>query len=368
MMRSRRFIFISVLLFSCARSAFAQQTASPLIVELPQDGHAAFKLNVDPINKRGIVSAPIIEGQVFFGEAGVVHRFIVDQSGAPVFGYDLVIEPLRRTKQFKVFARPLSLASAPTLAEQLRGEKRTHRAADTIQTLTRASATETLSDGDGFTLDLLVNERSGVLISDYIKLSFDRSRLAPPRKQTIPRDFTLGDVELAMKGFRLRVNGELLPVVSAKHDCAGALLWLSVENRGRFIFSLAPREGYDFRKVGAVEGDTISFTWEGARYEWISSQPVLSGGASESAWNLWVMYDADYRYPFAPPAAQTEEAKQPSELEEILTDPARVIRKRTGDPRQTSAQPKSQSSLPRKAQVRVRVGGAKEIESLVTKR
>jgi len=72
---------------------------------------------------------------------------------------------------------------------------------------------------------------------------------------------------------------------------AGALVWFYVQGRGRFIFSLAPRDGYEFQKVGIVDGNRIEFTMGADRYEWLSASPILSGGGT---WNLWVLHDPKY--------------------------------------------------------------------------
>src|SRR5205823_14524828 len=72
---------------------------------------------------------------------------------------------------------------------------------------------------------------------------------------------------------------------------AGALVWCCVQDRGRFIFSLTPREGYEFQKAGIVDGNRIEFTMGGDHYEWLSASPILSGGGT---WNLWVLHDPKY--------------------------------------------------------------------------
>src|SRR3712207_8722088 len=51
--------------------------------------------------------------------------------------------------------------------------------------------------------------------------------------------------------------------------------WLALRDRGRFVFSLVPRAGYDFRKAARLEGNKISFEWEGERFEWVSTEPVV---------------------------------------------------------------------------------------------
>jgi len=66
-----------------------------------------------------------------------------------------------------------------------------------------------------------------------------------------------------------------------------------------------------------VRDNTVEFEWDGVRYEWESSLPVVAAGGN---WNLWVLHDPDYKLdlfeqPAAPPgvddktfAQQTDEA------------------------------------------------------------
>jgi hypothetical protein len=73
-----------------------------------------------------------------------------------------------------------------------------------------------------------------------------------------------------------------------------------VPERGRFIFSLVPREGYDFAKVAVLDENRIEFTLNGERYEWLSSESILPNGGT---WNLWVLHDTDYTPLFGTPGS-----------------------------------------------------------------
>jgi hypothetical protein len=69
------------------------------------------------------------------------------------------------------------------------------------------------------------------------------------------------------------------------------LLWFYIPDRGRFIFSLVPREGYEFAKIAVVDDNRIEFTVNNERYEWLSSESILPNGGT---WNLWVLHDPYY--------------------------------------------------------------------------
>lgn len=56
-----------------------------------------------------------------------------------------------------------------------------------------------------------------------------------------------------------------------------------------------PRKGFDFQKIGTVENNKISFTFNGDNYKFVSTSPVLGSGGK---WNVWVLHDSEYRSTF----------------------------------------------------------------------
>lgn len=166
-----------------------------------------------------------------------------------------------------------------------------------------------IEDGGTFALDVLVNPQTGVKIVDLIKIS-SGTKLATSTKESQSvggakelqpmssagvlqpmRDFTPDAVELSVQNFKFLINEQI--VLGADNPIrggvSGAIIWIYLPGHGRFIFSLTPREGYDFQKIGIIQSNKISFQIEGDRYEWISNTPIFSGD-----WNLWVLHDADY--------------------------------------------------------------------------
>jgi hypothetical protein len=285
---------------SGAAATRAVARAEQFIMPLHGEGFIAFRVEAAPVAGAAKVSAQLDEiqasltPQVLLAGGHVIHRLLVDAEGNYVFGYDLVVEPVAASKQFKVSLSPLSAE----FAEQLRARlpTATGRAVQGISTLPRPADTQLVEDGDAFALDLLVNPETGVKIVDIVKVSFDRARLrgtTPPPSVPL-RDFTLGNVELAVRDYKLTINGELVGGGRGKpaRGCAGALVWFHVPERGRFIFSLIPHEGYDFQKIGRIENNKISFSLGGDMYEWTSSAPVV--GTSGGNWNLWVLHDPGY--------------------------------------------------------------------------
>jgi hypothetical protein len=296
-----------------------------LIVPLASGGYVAFKAETaapennastpgsadrktgdggDIGSKRGV-----FDSQALVDENQIIHRLLVDTEGKPVFGYDLQVSPNKDLKQFKVAAGPLDADFANKLLAKNPG-----RGGATISTLPQSSESQLLDDGDAFALDLLVNPSTGIKIVDVVKVSFDRDTLWDINPKTLPRDFTLEEVQLAVKEYRLLINGKVVASGKPANTCSGALIWFYVPGHGRFIFSLVPRDGYPFQKVGIVAGNEIEFTVGRDRYQWISSAPVLRDGG---AWNLWVLHDPDYTPLIAGPDQPSLKEKRPDAWDKI---------------------------------------------------
>jgi hypothetical protein len=130
-----------------------------------------------------------------------------------------------------------------------------------------------------------------VKIVDVVSVTFDRTRLREGSLDSVPKDFTLDAVELAVKNYKLSINGTVVSSSKSTIGVTGTLLWLYIPERGRFIFSLVPRAGYEFQKVAAVDENRIVFTFNNEQYEWLSAASILPNGGT---WNLWVLHDSNY--------------------------------------------------------------------------
>jgi hypothetical protein len=297
-MRSRVFpLILALLILPALAHAQDDKGAQQLVVPLESAGYVAFKTEaVRPAKQNASVSTEldlqsVIKPQVLADENHVVHRVLVDAQGALIFGYDLVIEPLVNSRQFKVSVRPLDAE----FEKRMRARQSSMTGRPMIQmnasTLPRSTEAQIIDDGDGFALDLLVNPQTGVKIVDVVKASFDQSRLWESPKGPPARDFTLDSVEMAVKDYRLYINGRRVGGGRPSQGFTGALIWFYVPDKGRFIFSLTPREGYEFEKAAQIEDNKISFTVGEDVYEWVSSAPIVGSGGK---WNLWVLQDKRY--------------------------------------------------------------------------
>ena len=124
------------------------------------------------------------------------------------------------------------------------------------------------------------------VIGDQIRFAIAKDSPPEPAK-----DFTLDDVKFKLADFRLIINGEVRS--GEGKDLAldgGPLPSFFVPGKGLFILSIKPREGHNFQKIGVAEGNRISFSYGGDKYEWVSSEPVISQGGR---WHIWVLLEPD---------------------------------------------------------------------------
>jgi hypothetical protein len=375
---------LMLLLLPCAisQSASAQkggtatERARQFVMPLHGEGFIAFRVEAAPASAPNVPAnleqiQAALTPQVLLADNYVVHRVLVDAEGNFVFGYDLVVEPVAATKQFKVSIKPLDAEFEEQLRSRQPAATRAagvQRAPQNVSTFPREGVAQLIDDGDAIALDLLVNSQTGVKIVDVVKVSFDRAKLwsAPPRRSIPLRDFTLGNVELAMRDYKLTINGEVVGGQKpAARGLASALIWFYVPERGRFIFSLIPHEGYDFQKVGSIENNKISFKLGGDLYEWTSAAPIVGNGGN---WNLWVLHDADYVSDFASSEQIAGGREEQTSSPEWLQDPlARLRRERQRGEFETRTNDKTKRSAATK-RPRVLVGGADRIENLLPKR
>jgi hypothetical protein len=222
-------------------------------------------------------------------QPNLVRRVFVDSKDELFFGYELLVERAGDSKQFRVAVRPLSEDYLRRLAERPAFRKR--RLHPSYNASAFSTAPQTIGDGDTFALDVLRNPRTGAKIVDVITVSL--SDIAPEAEAAAPpRDFAVEDVDLRVTNYELRIGGERVHK-SPGGMLSGHVIWLALRDRGRFIFSLVPRAGYDFQKSARLEGNKITFEWGGESFEWVSSEPVVGIGGS---WNLWMLHDASYDF------------------------------------------------------------------------
>lgn len=255
-----------------------------VVVALRSGAHVRIRTESDPPGGWEAPSNFVEAGE----KPNVVRRVFVDSKDELFFGYELLVERAE-SNQFLVAVRPLSNAYLKQLYARPAFRKR--RLHPSYNPSAFSTAPQTVGDGDTFALDVLRNARTGAKIVDVIQVSLSDESAEEPAGEE-PRDFALEDIQLQVKNYELLIDGESV-YKSPGGSLSGPLVWLALRDRGRFVFSLVPRPGYDFQKTAKLEGNKISFEWSGERFEWVSSEPVVGLGGN---WNLWVLHDPDYSF------------------------------------------------------------------------
>ena len=267
------------------------------IVRLKSGGYVAFDIKIDSLQPLSMAST------LDDSDSNVIHRVLIDEKTGFYLGYDLEVEVLPRptnvklmseylnAKQFKLTFRPLSLSHIESLKSDPKYAVLTPHPDFRPEWFFKSAGTQELKSLDSIAVDILVNPATGARITDVISVN---SSPAPgwfsKRPYGTARDFSIDDVDIGVFKPRLLVNGECI-------DCAGSygvrgpFIYFYAPGRGRFIFSLTAREGYEFQKVGLIQQNKIVFSMNGDYYEWISSEPILRDGGF---YNLWVLYEPQY--------------------------------------------------------------------------
>ena len=298
-----------------ALGAAAQSPAKrQLVLPVTNGGFVSFRSETSGPGSAQMTTNPLsalLFSQAIAGENRVIHRVLTDSERRVVFAYDLAINSDPITKKFSLMVLPADEAFRRSFLKDSAPLK-AHEGFATFPTSTKP---QTLDDGDAVSLELLVNPESGVKIVDVVKVTFDRSTLRENYLDAAPKDFSLDAVTLSIKSYELTIDGTLAGKSKSKLGCAGSLLWIYIPDRGRFIFSLVPREGYAFQKIGLLDDNRIEFEYNGEFYEWISGDSILPNGG---VWNLWVLHDRDYKsWLGSKQSAPSSAAKGPNVFEKL---------------------------------------------------
>ncbi len=336
---------------AAAAPSAAQEDKSRLIVPMQSGAFVVIRTESAP-HSAGEAAGNLIESE---DRPNLLHRVFVDSTGELFFGYELLVERAAEARYFWVTVRPLSEDYLRALSE--RPAFRGRRLHPGYNATAFPAAPQLLRDGDTFALDVFRNQRTGTKIVDVIQVSLTDPSLRRAAADVPPRDFRPDDVQLRISDYKLKVNGEI--VHRSTGGVAGALVWFSLGERGRFVFSLVERPGFEFKKVGSVRHNTVAFEWGGETFEWESAQPVVGAGGN---WNLWVLHDPDYRVdlfgqPAAPPAGDDKTfAKQTDEAVRRMKNARTRADYGSADPsRPAPAKPR---------RVRVVIGSADGVENL----
>jgi hypothetical protein len=218
-------------------------------------------------------------------------RYFVDTKNGTYFGYELDVEPVPESGKFIISVKPLRLTSSEVSAEV---SSQKHRSLALVPiSLVHYPEPQTVSEGDLYLMDLLVNRATGQKIVDEIGVARTQAGLDDlgddhfPDEQ--PRDFNLSDVEFHVTGATLVVNGKVASQLQEKSSVSGHLIWFYEPEFGRLAMSIDPQPG--FQKIGLVSRKNIQFTLGSDKFEWRSTTPVLG---VPGVFNLYVLQDLTY--------------------------------------------------------------------------
>lgn len=364
--KSSKFCALLICIPCLAVSVAAQNLAKrQLVLPLSDGGFVAFRSETSASDNTQAMAtqslASLLYSQALAGENRIIHRVLTDADSRVIFGYDLWVNSDPITRKFRLAVLPADEAFRRTFLK----ESSASRSGDSFATFPKSIAPQTLDDGDAVSLELLVNQQLGMKIVDVVKVTFDQSKFREATPENQPRDFSLDAVSLAIKGYQLLIDGKVVGKSKSTIGYSGSLLWFYVPERGRFIFSLVPREGYSFQKIGVLEGNKIEFEVNGEHYEWLSGAEILPHGGT---WNLWVLYDSRSTPLFGSqkPMAQDNKPGILKKLEEVVVINGGV------QPSLTLRAPGPVSKFPPKPAAievpkRVMVGSADSIEHLIPK-
>jgi hypothetical protein len=264
--------------------------AETVIVDLQNNsGAVSFQPQMSALQANArtpLFSSVNLKQQVINSEDGF-QRILFDEINRVLFGYALKIKRNAIDSKFEISFEPLTESALNALNNKVVLAIPNSKTAFRLLTLPPISPTQTLADGETVALDLLVNSQMGVKITDRVRVAAKRETL----KELPGKDFTLKDLHLAARASRLKINDKTFAVGNKTRRYDGSLLWFHVPEKGLFVVSLEPREGYDFRRIGFLSGNKVSFQLGSDEYEWTSSEAFLP---IEGAWRLWVLHVPNY--------------------------------------------------------------------------
>ena len=216
-----------------------------------------------------------------FPDAGRAHHIIEDPAHKRYFGYDVRLEPAPDGNTALIRIEPLTPSRAGEISVG---------PGWTLLALPQYPVIPGVRVGDTVALDLLVNG-SGQKIVEYLTL---KHRGIAEASDPAAHDFSLADVELNLRQPQVRVNGKLeaaFPPDKA-FGVSGAVVWLYLAGRGRFVLSLFPNEKFGFQKNGVVSAGSLAFRDGPAEYRVECDGEIAPG---YGPFNLYVVHEADWR-------------------------------------------------------------------------
>ena len=249
---------------------------------------------------------PLAEGSFFgaYEEASPnqVNRMFLDRVTRVYFGYSVQLDTQPQRNAFRLTFQPLSLT--PGLQK--------HFGDDAVSwkplPVPRFPAPQIIRAGEVLELPLLSNTNWGQRLTEYLTVQEPAPRvqgfqdLNPVTREFsfaagAPHDFTVNDVALRLQNPRVFINGRF-EELSARTmgEESGAVVWMYLPNRGRFLLSVVPNAQRGFRRAGEIRGNSLRFTVGSNTFSVTSASRIAPGTA---AYNLYVLHQPDWRPTYA---------------------------------------------------------------------
>lgn len=366
------FCWLALCLVFSSRATAQADFNETIIVDLKNNaGAVSFKPQMSSVQANAetpALSVVNLKQQVISSENGF-QRILIDEANRVLFGYDLKVGRNQTDSRFEVTFEPLRDTALSVLNEKFIKTSNSNRPFRLL-TLHPVSAPQMLADGETVALDLLVNSQIGIKIADKVRVASSRDMLM----EFPVRDFTLKEIHLAARASYLKVNDESFTVGNRLKRYDGSLLWFYLPEKGFFVVSLEPHEGYNFQPTGILNGNKISFRDGDNQYEWNSSEAFLP---IEGAWRVWILHVKNYIPPtvaLSIPIKRNEEYEK-SSIEKASEQTMEVLKRNNPLDLDMSrkrgsidaARLRKKMDLPNESPIRVAAGSATSLESLIPK-
>lgn len=225
------------------------------------------------------------------GSANSVFRVLYDRERRIVFGYELLAERVSPGDTFHVLVKPLT-------AEYLRNHPTETLApgydAQHLPTFDSERELPLIVAGDQASIDLPTS--SGANLTDTVQVSLEtmQQMRAQEAATSTYRYFD-------MRNLKVFLNGKLITPDANRGGVAGEHILLYLPGHGAFVFTNEPLPAYSSQRLGYVNGNKLSFSFEADNYECVTDAPILP--RVENA-EVWVIHDPDYQ-----PKAMTKSSK-----------------------------------------------------------
>ncbi len=272
-------IIICIVFFNFTLGAFAQRRISTDINDSELSiSFLAKKVNAGS-NMRKIDSSS--KNILFLKKNKTFSRIVFDSESGLYFGYDLSVD-FDGASEIVISIKPLSIT--PAKIGNLKDIS--------VRSLSNYPEPIKAEVGDLIVLDILENPKTKWKLIDTIRISKRISSQKNLGLRDSSRDFSSKELNwMKLTNIKILLNGREVANPGSVYGPI-AIAYFYIPKKGRFIFSLSPHEGYNFKKIGKLVDNEISFTINGDKYKLTSDSVIL---AVRGSWNLWVLHDTDYR-------------------------------------------------------------------------